>query len=230
MDARVEPAHDRACGCAKHPVQRTPLKNEHCRENATCRKPIGSSPIAGSRTPTPGPPTPNSPCRRSKGPAAASSRSACRRRSGKRGWSSASCWWSSTRWMPRSRATTRLSTRRRSGFWARGMWKGICAWWKGSSREAAFFPLPAKRGEGGERSEPGEGQAHPLQLSFKSLNDNPQYAVSVGEHVIVPEPEHAIASLRQHTITVAIALTIRMLTAVDFDDQTPVAADKIDDV
>jgi len=55
-----------------------------------------------------------------------------------------------------------------------------------------------------------------------------QYAVDIGEHIIVPDPDCAIAERAQRGIALPICGAIRMLPAVNLNDETPIAAEEVD--
>ena len=79
------------------------------------------------------------------------------------------------------------------------------------------LPSPARgRGAGGE----GEGKTYPLQ-----------YTLHLQHHLVIPKPQQAIALSAQPCIPTSVVAYLRvMLPAVEFNDQSLLHADKIDDV
>jgi hypothetical protein len=58
-----------------------------------------------------------------------------------------------------------------------------------------------------------------------------QHALGVGERVVVPEAEHAIAEgLQQGSATGVVLHVRRMLAAVQLDDQLPLATAEVHDI
>jgi hypothetical protein len=56
-----------------------------------------------------------------------------------------------------------------------------------------------------------------------------QHPLDVLENLVVPKSQHAIATVYQPLIANRIAFVGRVLTAVDFNNKPPLAADKIND-
>src|SRR5437763_4941296 len=90
---------------------------------------------------------------------------------------------------------------------------------------APSFPRPAKRGEGGERRsrEPGEGQL----LSIECFQDRQQHTVSICQHIVIPETEHAVIFTREISVSDDILCALRMVSAIDLNNQSSIAADEI---
>jgi len=62
-----------------------------------------------------------------------------------------------------------------------------------------------------------------FQLGSEHLQD----AFDVLEYLIVPDPDDLVAEPRQKCVTLAICRALRVLAAVELDDQMPLAADKV---
>ena len=64
----------------------------------------------------------------------------------------------------------------------------------------------------------------------EDVQDLSQDAFNPREHIIIPEAQHSIPFTLKPTIAVAVAFTLQMLTAIDFDDQHRFQARKVDNV
>ncbi len=62
---------------------------------------------------------------------------------------------------------------------------------------------------------------------FKLGSEHLQHAFDVLEYLIVPDPDDLVTDLSQKCVPPAICRALRMLAAVDLDDQMPLAADKV---
>jgi hypothetical protein len=82
------------------------------------------------------------------------------------------------------------------------------------------------RGEGAEdrRSEAGEGQ--PLS---QSVQDRQQHAFTVRQNIVVPKSHDAIAFGCEIRIAPNVGRILRVLSAIDFNDQIFLAAHEVDD-
>jgi hypothetical protein len=56
------------------------------------------------------------------------------------------------------------------------------------------------------------------------------HSLDVGEHLIIPEPDNSIAVFGKATITLAIGIAVRVLSAIHFDNQPPLSTDEIDKI
>jgi hypothetical protein len=56
------------------------------------------------------------------------------------------------------------------------------------------------------------------------------HAIAVLQHIIVPEPDHTKAKLFEICVPVTVGETVRMLAAIDLDDQPRIKANEIDDI
>jgi hypothetical protein len=73
----------------------------------------------------------------------------------------------------------------------------------------------------------GVNRALALQRCVDFLDDTRKIA----EHIVVPKPEHPIAALAQESRSlIVVCKTFRMLSAVDFDDQTVLETDEVRDI
>jgi hypothetical protein len=80
-----------------------------------------------------------------------------------------------------------------------------------------LFPRPAKRGEGGARSAPGEGSVViQSELRKQVFQDN----VASLQDVIVPVPDDLKSIAGQNGIASFIPIGIQMLTAVDLNEES----------
>ncbi len=79
-------------------------------------------------------------------------------------------------------------------------------------------------GEGGERSEPGEGSL------VKSLQKVSQYALRILQDVIVPISNDPKPFSDQSRITRFVRLRLTVLAAINFDYELSLEADKIENV
>jgi hypothetical protein len=57
-----------------------------------------------------------------------------------------------------------------------------------------------------------------------------QNAVDIAEHIAVPNPDRPISKLAQHGIALAIGGAVRMLAAIDLDNEMQIATDEVCDV
>jgi hypothetical protein len=57
-----------------------------------------------------------------------------------------------------------------------------------------------------------------------------QDAIHILEHFIVPKSQHAISMLSQPTVTFHVTFVERVLSAIEFNNQSLLAADKVDDI
>jgi len=55
-------------------------------------------------------------------------------------------------------------------------------------------------------------------------------AFDISKYFIIPKAQHAVTMVGQPSITDRVARVCRVLTAVDFDDESLLAADKVNDV
>jgi len=61
------------------------------------------------------------------------------------------------------------------------------------------------------------------QLGCKHL----QHAVEIAENLVVPDTHDAIAERIQVSVAALIGCAVGMLATIDFDDEAPLAADKV---
>jgi len=59
---------------------------------------------------------------------------------------------------------------------------------------------------------------------------NFQYTVGIAQHFIVPEAKHFVTAVSQPSISNGVSLVSCMLTTIDFNDEIPLPANKIDDI
>jgi hypothetical protein len=85
--------------------------------------------------------------------------------------------------------------------------------------------LSRSAGEGGERSEPGEG----LRGAQRRQNCL-EHAFGVGEDVVVPESQHALALTLEPFGSLGVRLVVGVLTAIGLDNQMMLGADEVDDI
>jgi hypothetical protein len=57
-----------------------------------------------------------------------------------------------------------------------------------------------------------------------------QYSISSLQHIIIPKPYHPISLISQPFITPTVCITLSMLAPINFDDQTVLEANEIDDI
>ena len=62
------------------------------------------------------------------------------------------------------------------------------------------------------------------------VGDGLQYGRAISEDVVVPETENAPASSAQIAVSLVMIARLRMLAAIDLDDQPRFNADEVDDV
>lgn len=62
-----------------------------------------------------------------------------------------------------------------------------------------------------------------FQLGLEHLQD----AFDILEYLVVPDPDDLVAEPGQKCVPLAICHVIRVLTAIDLDDQMPLAADEV---
>ena len=84
-------------------------------------------------------------------------------------------------------------------------------------------PLARIAGEGGERSEPGEG------LGAERRKNRLEHCFGVGEDVVVPEPNDSPATARQPLGAAVIGGVLIVLTSICFDDEPMLRAGEVDD-
>jgi hypothetical protein len=60
-------------------------------------------------------------------------------------------------------------------------------------------------------------------------NDRFQNAVSISQHIGIPEAEYPITFRLQPSISFDVACVLRVLPAIHFDDQLSLVANKVDD-
>ena len=71
----------------------------------------------------------------------------------------------------------------------------------------------------------GEGRGEgPL---FELRQQHLENSVQILDNIVVPDADHAITESAKCTITAPVFGAVRVLAAVEFDDQTPLAADKV---
>ena len=87
-------------------------------------------------------------------------------------------------------------------------------------------PSPLE-GEGGERSEPGEGLL--LRANGKLGQDRFEHAIRISQNVAVPVSNDTVACFHQPTISHIVTFALGMLPAIHFDDQLPFVAAEIGD-
>ena len=64
--------------------------------------------------------------------------------------------------------------------------------------------------------------------SDELLSYGQKHAFDILEHVDVPNPDDAVATECEFAVADFVGLAFRVLAAVYFDDQAPLAADKVD--
>jgi len=64
---------------------------------------------------------------------------------------------------------------------------------------------------------------------FEFSNQYFQNALDVGKHVVVPDPDDAVAERTKISVALSIGEIIGMLPAIDLNDQAPIAADEINE-
>lgn len=60
-------------------------------------------------------------------------------------------------------------------------------------------------------------------------HDHFQHTVAIAQHIGIPEAENSITLRFQPLITLSITRVLRVLSAVDLNDQAHVVANKVDD-
>ena len=65
---------------------------------------------------------------------------------------------------------------------------------------------------------------------MQSLCDHFEYTIYVPQDIIVPKPQHVIVMLLQPLISQPVGITVRMLSAVQLNDQTPLSTHKVDNI
>ena len=87
----------------------------------------------------------------------------------------------------------------------------------------AFFPSPL--GEGGERSEPGEG------LLTAGLGNPAKNTIEILHDIAIGEPKHIVSGSIQKGVTAPVIGDLpRMCVAIDFNHKTMFLAQEIDDI
>ena len=94
---------------------------------------------------------------------------------------------------------------------------------EGLTEMARFLPLARIAGEGGERSEPGEG------LGAERRENRFEHAFGVGEDVVVPEANDTPALAGEPFGPPFIGNVLGMLAAVRFDDEPVLGAGEVND-
>jgi hypothetical protein len=78
--------------------------------------------------------------------------------------------------------------------------------------------------------EVGRGIGPPRGTLLQRRDDGQQHTLGVAKHLVVPEPQHGVALGAQGGVALAIDGVGMVLTAIDFDDQTRLGAEEIDDI
>jgi hypothetical protein len=94
---------------------------------------------------------------------------------------------------------------------------------EGLAEQARFLPLARIAGEGGERSEPGEG------LGAERRENRFEHAFGAGEDIVVPESNDSPAMARQPFGAAVIGGVLAVLASICFDDEPLLSAGKVDD-
>ena len=70
-----------------------------------------------------------------------------------------------------------------------------------------------------------------MRGSFRvqGIQDNVEDPLHIAEHIIVPEPQHLVAALSQPFVSNCVSLVRCMLAAVDFNNQSSLPANEVDD-
>jgi hypothetical protein len=65
---------------------------------------------------------------------------------------------------------------------------------------------------------------------LQGRRDDLEYPARVSNHVVIPEPKDTIIVFVEPSIAHTIPFVVRVLPAIDFNDQSALAANKIDHV
>jgi len=65
---------------------------------------------------------------------------------------------------------------------------------------------------------------------FELRSEHRDDAFGVRQNIVVPDSDDAIARGRELSITMLIGNTVGVLSAIDFDDHSPLAANEVDHV
>jgi hypothetical protein len=60
-------------------------------------------------------------------------------------------------------------------------------------------------------------------------HDHFQHAIAIAQHIGIPESKNAIPLRLKPTIAFGVAKVLGVLPTIDFDDQTPLVANEVDD-
>ncbi len=91
----------------------------------------------------------------------------------------------------------------------------------------ARLPLPAC----GERSVPAEGGNRVRgRIGGEGIGYGLQHAIHIARYLMIPETQDAVAVFVQPLIPHDVPFAVRVLAAIDFDDQPFLAANKIDNI
>ena len=98
---------------------------------------------------------------------------------------------------------------------------------RSSERSAPGGPAPPVRGQPESPSPRLRGEGRGEGPLFELGQQRLENSVEILDNIVVPDADHAITEGAKCTITAPVFGIVRVLATVKFDDQTPLAANKV---